>query len=107
MEQRDDVDTALLDAIRDARNADRSWTEIRLFERFRGWVVDHPRVLGVDCKIVTTVTADHNKGVWATLAAVTTNATVGELLEPWLEFFYGGRWLYESYPLLAVRRRHR
>ncbi|HYN35119.1 MAG TPA: AsnC family protein [Ilumatobacteraceae bacterium] len=28
VEQRDDVDTALLDAIRDARNADRSWSEI-------------------------------------------------------------------------------
>ena len=28
MQQRDDVDTALLDAIRDARNADRSWSEI-------------------------------------------------------------------------------
>ncbi len=27
-EQRDDVDMALLDAIRDARNADRSWSEI-------------------------------------------------------------------------------
>ena len=27
-EQRDDIDTALLDAIRDARNADRSWSEI-------------------------------------------------------------------------------
>jgi hypothetical protein len=26
--QRDDVDTALLDAIRDARSADRSWSEI-------------------------------------------------------------------------------
>ena len=28
VEQRDDVDTALLEAIRDARNADRSWSEI-------------------------------------------------------------------------------
>ena len=28
VEQRDDVDTALLDAIRDARTADRSWSEI-------------------------------------------------------------------------------
>ena len=28
VEQRDDVDTALLSAIRDARNADRSWSEI-------------------------------------------------------------------------------
>ena len=28
VEQRDDVDTALLGAIRDARNADRSWSEI-------------------------------------------------------------------------------
>jgi hypothetical protein len=28
VEQRDDVDTALLDAIRDARKADRSWSEI-------------------------------------------------------------------------------
>ena len=28
VEQRDDVDTALLAAIRDARNADRSWSEI-------------------------------------------------------------------------------
>ena len=28
VEQRDDVDMALLDAIRDARNADRSWSEI-------------------------------------------------------------------------------
>ena len=28
VEQRDDVDTALLDAIRDARNADHSWSEI-------------------------------------------------------------------------------
>jgi hypothetical protein len=28
VEQRDDVDTALLDAIRDARRADRSWSEI-------------------------------------------------------------------------------
>ena len=28
VEQRDDVDTALLDAVRDARNADRSWSEI-------------------------------------------------------------------------------
>ena len=28
VEQRDDVDTALLDAIRDARRADRSWAEI-------------------------------------------------------------------------------
>ncbi len=28
VEQRDEVDTALLDAIRDARNADRSWSEI-------------------------------------------------------------------------------
>jgi hypothetical protein len=28
VEQRDGVDTALLDAIRDARNADRSWSEI-------------------------------------------------------------------------------
>ncbi len=28
VEQRDDVDTVLLDAIRDARNADRSWSEI-------------------------------------------------------------------------------
>ena len=28
VERRDDVDTALLDAIRDARNADRSWSEI-------------------------------------------------------------------------------
>ena len=28
VEQRDDVDTALLNAIRDARNADRSWSEI-------------------------------------------------------------------------------
>lgn len=28
VEQRDDVDTALLDAIREARNADRSWSEI-------------------------------------------------------------------------------
>ena len=28
VEQRDDVDTALIDAIRDARNADRSWSEI-------------------------------------------------------------------------------
>ena len=28
MEQRDEFDTALLDAIRDARNADRSWSEI-------------------------------------------------------------------------------
>ncbi len=27
-EQRDDIDTALLDAIRDARSADRSWSEI-------------------------------------------------------------------------------
>jgi hypothetical protein len=27
VEQRDDVDTALLDAIRDARNADHSWCE--------------------------------------------------------------------------------
>ncbi len=27
-EQRDDIDTALLDAIRDARKADRSWSEI-------------------------------------------------------------------------------
>ena len=27
-EQRDDIDTALLDAIRDARRADRSWSEI-------------------------------------------------------------------------------
>ncbi len=27
-EQRDDIDTALLEAIRDARNADRSWSEI-------------------------------------------------------------------------------
>jgi hypothetical protein len=27
-EQRDDIDTALLDAVRDARNADRSWSEI-------------------------------------------------------------------------------
>ena len=27
-EQRNDIDTALLDAIRDARNADRSWSEI-------------------------------------------------------------------------------
>jgi AsnC-type helix-turn-helix domain len=27
-EQRDDIDTALLGAIRDARNADRSWSEI-------------------------------------------------------------------------------
>jgi ABC-type transporter Mla subunit MlaD len=27
-EQRDDIDKALLDAIRDARNADRSWSEI-------------------------------------------------------------------------------
>jgi hypothetical protein len=26
--QRDDIDTALLDAIRDARRADRSWSEI-------------------------------------------------------------------------------
>ncbi len=28
VEQRDEVDTALLDAIRDAREADRSWSEI-------------------------------------------------------------------------------
>jgi hypothetical protein len=28
VEQRDDIDTALLDAIRDARNVDRSWSEI-------------------------------------------------------------------------------
>ena len=28
VEQRDDVDTALLDAIRDARKADRCWSEI-------------------------------------------------------------------------------
>ena len=28
VEQRDDVDTALLGAIRDARDADRSWSEI-------------------------------------------------------------------------------
>jgi hypothetical protein len=28
VEQRDDVDAALLDAIRDARGADRSWSEI-------------------------------------------------------------------------------
>jgi len=28
VEQRDDVDTALLEAIRDARTADRSWSEI-------------------------------------------------------------------------------
>jgi hypothetical protein len=28
VEQRHDVDSALLDAIRDARNADRSWSEI-------------------------------------------------------------------------------
>lgn len=28
VERRDDVDAALLDAIRDARNADRSWSEI-------------------------------------------------------------------------------
>ena len=28
VEQRDDVDMALLDAIRDARNTDRSWSEI-------------------------------------------------------------------------------
>ena len=28
VEQRDDVDTALLDAVRDAREADRSWSEI-------------------------------------------------------------------------------
>ncbi len=28
VEQRDDVDTALLDAVRDARGADRSWSEI-------------------------------------------------------------------------------
>jgi hypothetical protein len=28
VEQRDEVDTALLDAIREARNADRSWSEI-------------------------------------------------------------------------------
>ena len=28
VEKRDDVDTALLDAIRDARHADRSWSEI-------------------------------------------------------------------------------
>ena len=28
VEQRDSVDMALLDAIRDARNADRSWSEI-------------------------------------------------------------------------------
>ncbi len=28
VEQRDDIDTALLDAIRDARNAHRSWSEI-------------------------------------------------------------------------------
>jgi hypothetical protein len=28
VQQRDDVDTALLDAIRDAREADRSWSEI-------------------------------------------------------------------------------
>ena len=28
VEQRDDVDTALLSAIRDARDADRSWSEI-------------------------------------------------------------------------------
>lgn len=28
VEQRDDVDTALLGAIRDARHADRSWSEI-------------------------------------------------------------------------------
>lgn len=28
VKQRHDVDTALLDAIRDARNADRSWSEI-------------------------------------------------------------------------------
>jgi recombinational DNA repair ATPase RecF len=27
-EQRDDIDTSLLDAIRDARSADRSWSEI-------------------------------------------------------------------------------
>lgn len=27
-EQRNDIDAALLDAIRDARNADRSWSEI-------------------------------------------------------------------------------
>jgi len=27
-EQRDDIDSALLDAIRDARSADRSWSEI-------------------------------------------------------------------------------
>ena len=27
-DQRDDIDTALLDAIRDARKADRSWSEI-------------------------------------------------------------------------------
>jgi ABC-type transporter Mla subunit MlaD len=27
-EQRDDIDTALLDAVRDARTADRSWSEI-------------------------------------------------------------------------------
>ena len=28
VEQRDEIDTALLDAIRDARKADRSWSEI-------------------------------------------------------------------------------